>query len=433
VLEKWRAPGVAIAIVSDGKVMLAKGYGVRDLTTGKPMTERTLFSIASITKQFTALSAGLLVDDGQMEFDAPIRRYIAAFETSDPLATNAITIRDLLSHRSGLPELTFLERSDRRSRQEIVAGLRHIEGLAPLRSQWIYSNTGYGVVARAVELAAGVPWEQFVDDRIFEPLGMRRTTFSYEQIRGDSDQMRGTMWVNGKTVPVPITQPSGLSSAGGIYSTAEDLGKWMLLHLSEGQAGGGQIVTPATLRELHRTSIPTPWGSAAPEVVPIGYGMGWFTELHRGEQMVMHGGNNYGVSTLLGLLPQRGVGVVVLTNQNSSLLTYPVMRAVFDRFMGRRSAAQAHPGRSANGRAREKPAPVIHSPDMRVSTTTPGTAISRYATKARRSRSSGRAMRRRWCTTITTCSPRALRIIRARGHRTDTRGWCDSRPISRAG
>lgn len=338
VLKKWRAPGAAIAIVKDGKVVLSKGYGVRDPKTGAPVTKDTIFSIASITKQFSSFGVGLLVDEGKVEFDAPVKNYIPEFKTNDSFATSLISIRDLLAHRSGLPELTFLERDPRLTREEMVKRLPHIKNLTPVRTHWEYANINYGLVARAVEKISGVEWETFMTERVFKPMGLTRTTFSYERAVQDPNHAVGTMEGPAGTMLIPLPRYSEFAgSAGGIYSTADDLAKWMLVHLSKGKLGDKQIIQPRTLAEMHKTHFATNWGSFAPEVVPIGYGLGWFTEVHRGEPMIMAGGDYDGVSTLHGMLPRQGLGVVILVNQNSSLLTFPIMRDVFDRFMGEKS------------------------------------------------------------------------------------------------
>lgn len=334
-MRAWRVPGVSISIVRDGRVILAKGYGVRDLATGAPMTEETIFPIQSESKAFTAFSAGLLVDEGRLDLDSPISTYIPGFRMHDPVATLEVTIRDFLTHRSGLPSHGWLWlTNDVLTRRQAMDRMPHLPSAAPMRTIWRYANLGYVAAAQAVENVAGIPWERFVESRVFEPLGMTRTTFSRERAEADPNHAGGSMWRGGRDVPTPMQGTTPLTnSTGGIYSTAEDMAQWMILQLGEGSYGGRQIMRPETLAQMHSPQMITNRPVPPPEFTSSAYGLGWFVESYRGEVLVEHGGNHWGVSSALGLLPARELGISVYANQDGDFPMF-LMLDIVDRFIG---------------------------------------------------------------------------------------------------
>jgi CubicO group peptidase (beta-lactamase class C family) len=336
VLKDWDAPGVAVSIVKDGKVVLSKGYGVRDRTTGAPMTEDTLFPIQSETKAFTAFTVGLLADEGKLSLDAPVATYIPGFRLNEAVATQEVTLRDLLSHRSGLSRYSWLWIANKElSRRDAMGRMPHLPLEAPIRTTWNYANMGYVTAAQAVENLAGVPWERFTEERIIQPLGMTRTTLSAERANGDPNHITGTMWRGGRNEVTPMQGTTPMTySTGGIYSTANDMTKWMLLQLAEGNYGGKQLIKASALAEMHSPQAITNRPLPPPEFTSAAYGLGWFVESYRGEKLVEHGGGHGGVNSSLGLIPARELGVSVFVNQNSDLAAY-LMLSIVDRFLGK--------------------------------------------------------------------------------------------------
>ncbi|MDQ4087635.1 MAG: serine hydrolase [Pseudomonadota bacterium] len=334
-MRAWRVPGVAISVVEDGRVVLARGYGVRQLGSAAPMTADTLFPIQSETKAFTALSAALLVDEGRFSLDAPISTYIPGFRMHDPVATLEVTSRDFLTHRSGLPSHGWLWlTNDRLTRGEAMERLPHLPSMDRFRSSWRYANLGYVAVAHAVENVAGTPWEQFVEARIFEPLGMSRTTFSRERALADPNHAGGSMWRGGRDVATPMQGTTPLTnSTGGIYSTANDMARWMIFQLGDGSHDGRRIVSSGLLAEMHRPQVVTHRPVPPPEFTSSAYGLGWFIESYRGETLVEHGGGHWGVNSVLALLPARRLGISIYANQHSDFSAY-LMLAIVDRFIG---------------------------------------------------------------------------------------------------
>lgn len=335
-LADWGVPGVAVSIVRNGEVVLSRGYGVRDPDGRAPMTGETIFPIASMSKAFTSFGAGLLVDEGRMSFDAPVVTYLPGLALDDPAATQGLTLRDMLSHRSGMPRHDGVwYHNEAITREQLLARMPHLDFSQPLRARFQYNNIMFVLSGLAVERVAREEWERFTERRIFRALGMERTMFSPQRAAADRNHTKGREVLNGRQVTVPLFRNTPiLNPAGGVYSTADDLANWMLVHLSGGELRGRRMIQAATLADIHRTHMPIGASVRDPEFVPIGYGLGWFTDIYRGRPMVEHGGNLPGVSTLVALLPAERLGVTVLVNHGGSELRDALARAIIDRFLG---------------------------------------------------------------------------------------------------
>jgi CubicO group peptidase (beta-lactamase class C family) len=194
--------------------------------------------------------------------------------------------------------------------------MQHLPLVFPFR----YAKLGYVATAHAVENVAGMPWERFTETRILGPLGMTRTTFSREKAMSDPNHAGGSMWRGGRDMPVPMQGTTPVTnSTGGLYSTAEDMGKWLLLQLGNGTYAGKEIVRASSMAEMQKAHIPTGRGLPFPEIVNAGYGLGWFIDLYRGETLIEHGGGHWGVSSIVAFLPGRGLGVSILVNEQSDV------------------------------------------------------------------------------------------------------------------
>jgi len=335
-LAAWGVPGVAISVVRNGEVVLNRGYGVRDPDGRAPMTSDTIFPIASMSKAFTSFGAGLLVDEGRMSFDAPVVTYLPGLALDDPAASQGLTLRDMLSHRSGMPRHDAVwYHNEALTREQLLGRMPHLDFSQPLRARFQYNNIMFVLSGLAVERVAGEDWERFTERRIFRALDMDRTMFSPQRAAADRNHTQGREVLNGRQVTVPLFRNTPiLNPAGGVYSTADDLANWMLVHLSGGQFQGRQVIQPSTLADIHRTQMAGGATVRDPEFVPIGYGLGWFTDIYRGRPMVEHGGNLPGVSTLVALLPDERLGVTILVNHGGSELRDALTRALIDRFLG---------------------------------------------------------------------------------------------------
>ncbi len=333
--ELCHVPGTAVAVVHNGRTLLSQGFGQRDVAEALPMTSTTLFPIASSSKAFTATAVGSLVDDGLLSWDRPIREYLPGFRMWDPVATELLTLRDMLSHRSGLPRHDLMwYGNERSSRREIVDALRYLQSSLSLREGWQYNNLMYLTAGLLIELLTGDSWEDAVRARLLEPLGMAATVPSGSEA-AKSDVSQGYVRRNELTELLQSRDNTLMGPAGGIWSSAEDLVHWLQVNLDNGRHDGKQVISAASLAELHRPAmlLPTPllgWS----EVTRIGYALGWEVDSYRGHRMVQHGGNLDGFSSMITLLPDDGIGVAVLTNMLGTPLRDIIPFAVSDLLLG---------------------------------------------------------------------------------------------------
>ncbi len=334
-LAAWEAPGCAVAAVRNGKVELAGGWGLRDREAGLPVTRDTLFAIGSTTKAFTATTVGALVDEGLLEWDRPLRDYVPEVRLDDPFVSDRLTITDLLSHRSGLPrhDLTWVGQPGR-SRAEIVRALRFLPLSKDLRQQFQYCNLGYVVAGHVVEALSGVPWEDFTRRRLLEPLGMRRTNLSVDEMLADDDHATAYTRRDGVVVHVPQRPLPAIAPAGAINSSAADMARWLLVQLAGGQLDGTTVMSPATAKLQRTPHMVIPGFGEVPGLSAYAYGLGWLNGRYREHEIAMHDGGIDGFTTHCMLLPDDGIGVVVLTNTSAAMMHLTVACRVLDELLG---------------------------------------------------------------------------------------------------
>ena len=334
-LAAWEVPGCAVAAVRGGRVELAGGWGLRDREAGLPVTQDTLFAIGSTTKAFTATTVGALVDEGLLEWDRPLRDYVPGVRLHDPFVSDRLTIVDLLSHRSGLPrhDLTWAGQPGR-SRAEIVRCLRFLPLSRDLRQEFQYCNLGYLVAGHVVEALSGVPWEDFVRGRLLEPLGMRRSNLSVDEMLADADHAAAYTRRDGVIVPVPQRSLPAMAPAGAINSSAADMARWLLAQLAGGQLDGVTVMSPATAKRQLTPQMVLPGSGDMPGLTQDAYGLGWLIGRYREHKVAMHDGGIDGAMTHCMLLPDDGIGVAVLTNTSASLMHVVVACRVLDELLG---------------------------------------------------------------------------------------------------
>ncbi len=334
-LAAWEVPGCAIAAVRDGDVVLAAGWGRRDLRTELPVTSDTLFAIGSTTKAFTAATVGALVDDGLLEWERPLRDYLPGLRLHDPVVTDRLTVVDLLSHRSGLPrhDLTWVGHPDR-SRAELVHRLRFLPLSRDLRQEFQYCNLGYLVAGHVVEMLSGTSWEDYLRTRLLTPLGMDRSNLSAEDLRDNPDHASAYERRQGVIVPVPARPVTAMAPAGAVNSCAADMARWLLAQLSGGQLDGRAVMSPATMARQHAPHMLMPEDRTFPASTRHAYGLGWMIGRYRDHRLAEHGGGIDGFQTECMLLPDDGIGVAVMTNTSSSAMTPVVAYRVLDEVLG---------------------------------------------------------------------------------------------------
>ena len=336
-LAAWKVPGVGLAILKDGRPLLVRGYGFRDVDKRLPVTAQTRFAIASNTKSFTAATVALLVDEGKLAWDKPVRTYLPDFQLQDLFASEHITPRDLLCHDSGLPRHDFVWYGAKLSREDLIHRLRYLEPSKDFRSTWQYNNLMFAAAGFLAGKAAGTPWETLVHDRLFVPLGMTRSNFLPGALDpGDTDfalPFSKDHQEKVNAIPFYADDPA-LGPAGMIYSTAEDLSHWVAMKLAHGQYAGRQVLTAAQIDTMQTPQMPMPSAHLDPELGDSTYGLGVILSTFRGHRVVLHGGNINGFSSQVTFLPDDRIGVVTLANLDNSPFPNVLAREIFDRLLG---------------------------------------------------------------------------------------------------
>jgi CubicO group peptidase (beta-lactamase class C family) len=337
-MRDWEVPGMAVAIVKDDKIVYAKGYGVRRLGETTPVDERTLFAIGSSSKAFTAASLAILIDEGKIKWDDRVSKYLPDFEVYDPYVTRELTIRDLLTHRSGLERGDFLWYGTENSRAEILRKTRFIKPTWSLRSTFGYQNLMYLAAGMVVEKVSGKTWDDFVAERIFTPLGMSVSNTSIKAFKPGGNVATPHAKIDNKVGVIPWRDIDNIAPAGSINSNVIDVAQWIRLQLGQGTFDGKKIFGPAAAREMHmgQTVIRLEGTQALtyPEAHFLNYGMGWFLSDYKGRKLIEHGGAIDGMRAEVALIPEEKLGVVILTNMNGSIVSMPLLYRIIDSYLG---------------------------------------------------------------------------------------------------
>ncbi|MBI3468668.1 MAG: serine hydrolase [Planctomycetes bacterium] len=343
-MEKWQVPGLAMAVVKDGEVVLARGYGVRQLGGDSPVTAETMFSIASCTKSFTAACIAMLVDEGKLNWDDPVRKHLPEFKLADAYVTQHVTIRDLLCHRTGLVRGDLLGMNSGLSRAEMLGRLEFLPQAAPFRSKVTYNNLMFAVLGAIVETKSGVSWQEFAATRLLEPLEMSSTVTDRTSVAADRLATRHRLY-DGQLTPLrTLPYDRNTAPAGAIYSTVRDMARWVSFHLQRGEHHGRQLVSKEAMGEMHalQQSIPVPWPrdriepdgsvrkSNAYDARFVGTGLGWYVRDYRGRKVVQHGG---GWGAEMAFVPEEDLGVVVLSNRDWNGLVWMLIYDVIDAYV----------------------------------------------------------------------------------------------------
>jgi CubicO group peptidase (beta-lactamase class C family) len=333
-MKRLEVPGMAIAIVKNKEVIYSKGFGYRDVEKQMTVTPDTLFAIGSSTKAFTTFALGTLVDQGKLEWDKPVRNYIPWFRLYDPAIGEHLTPRDLVTHRSGLPRHDLVWYNNyAASRKYLVERLAYLEPSADLRERFQYNNLMFLTAGYLTEVITGQKWEDAIRDRILQPLGMTRTNFSVEDSQKDADFAEPYQKKDDKIVKMPFRPITNLGPAGAINSSVNEMSRWVMVHLNSGKFGDTQIASASTVADMHLPHMVTGAVSDRPDISSPDYAMGWFVDTYRGHRRVYHGGNIDGFSANVMLLPEDGIGFVVLTNMNGTGLRDLIVRVAADRLL----------------------------------------------------------------------------------------------------
>lgn len=338
-MKKFEVPGMAVAIVKGKEIVYAKGFGLRDVEKQLPVTADTLFAIGSSSKAFTTFVLGTLVDEGKIEWEKPVRNYIPWFKLYDPSMTEHLTVRDLVTHRSGLPRHDLVWYNNFEStREQFVRKLAYLEPSADLREKFQYNNLMFLTAGYLTEVITGKTWEEAVRARVFDPLGMKRSNFSVTDMQKDGDFAQPYGKKDSKIEKLPFRPITNLAPAGSINSSVNEMARWVTVHLNGGKYsdkyGDKKLAAAPTVDDMHLAHMVT--GATSPEAEITGgdYGMGWFGDNYRGHRRVEHGGNIDGFSANVVLFPKDDFGIVVLTNLNGTPLRDLIAQVIADRLLG---------------------------------------------------------------------------------------------------
>lgn len=330
VRKVWKVPGLALAIVMNGEVIMAEGFGHRNVKEQLPVTSNTLFAIGSSSKAFTAMCLGILADEGKVDWDKPLRNYLPTFKLHDDFASARMTPRDLVTHRSGLPRHDLLWYGAAFTRKEMFDRLQYLEPNKDFRTDFQYQNLMFLTAGYLVEQINGGRWEDFVRSRIFKPLGMTSSNFSVHESQKAADFALPYQEKKDLVAQIPFRDITEIGPAGSINSNLADMSKWVLLNLNKGKAGETQVISEAGLTQMHTPYMVVSQPLRFTGLSHASYGLGWFVQDYRGHNRVSHGGNIDGFSALVSLFPQDNFGAVILTNLNGNPLPGLVNNYVSD-------------------------------------------------------------------------------------------------------
>lgn len=354
-LQDWQIPGAVVALIDRGELVSARGYGVKEF--GKPdiVNEKTLFSIGSCSKAFTAAVVGSLVDEGKLKWDDPIIQHLPDFKMYDPWVTQHVTIRDMLAHRTGtMRSIRIMNRDRVFDSEDYISKMEYLRPIGHFRGRFSYNNPHYLVAGRVAEVVTGKTWKDLVHERFFSPLGMTASAATYQQAISRNNVNIATPHTNldGGLVPAELrvldpVQPIpwtdfGENSAGSILSNLEDMICWLQLLLNEGSYNGEQILSRETVAEMLGPQIiikPTesemdPLFAVGIQTNLLAYGLGWYINDYRGYKMVFHPGQLHGFVAAVAFLPQLKIGGVIMMNTYQTMLHAMLGYYLFDVLLG---------------------------------------------------------------------------------------------------
>ncbi len=337
-LKDWKVPGMAIAIVKDNEIVFAQGFGVKDVNTKEAVDENSLFAIASNTKAFTSASMAMLVEEGKLSWDDKVTKHLPWFELYNPYVTDEMTIRDLLSHRSGLRTFSgdLIWYGTDYSREEIVRRAKYLKPAYGFRAQYGYQNIMFMAAGLIIEKASGMSWEAFVQKRFFDPLKMNRTITSINDLKLKGNYTTPHNDYKGEIITIEYLNWDNAAPLGGILSSVSDLSKWILLQLNHGITGTDTLFTAKSQHEMWQAHTVQNVSAYSEKMFPSthfkAYGLGWGLMDYHGKKIVSHGGGYDGMISRTVLVPEENLGFVILTNTNTGI-TSPLMYKTLDLFL----------------------------------------------------------------------------------------------------
>jgi len=340
VVLDWDVPGLAIAVVKDGELVFAKGYGVREQGVEGAVDEHTLFAIGSTTKAMTVATVGLLVDEGKIGWDDPVSKHLPGFALKDPYVSREVTVRDLLTHRAGLGNADLLWYGSNRSRESIIEKLALVEPAYSMRDGFIYQNIMYIAAGEMAAKVAGTSWESWLDERIFTPLEMERTVANLSETAGRENVAAPHYRIDGKIEVIENASVDAAAPAGAVWSSVSEMSNWLRMVLDEGKWGEEQVLSEAVVTEMLKPQTLLDLTAFYPAMRLIEphwttYGLGWFQADYEGRAVSFHTGSIDGMAAIVGIIPDEELGVVVLENIDHAECRHALLWKVFDMWGGK--------------------------------------------------------------------------------------------------
>jgi CubicO group peptidase (beta-lactamase class C family) len=331
--KAWNVPGMSLVVVKDGKVLLSKGYGVRELGRTEAVTNETLFGCMSTTKAMVAVAMGVLVDEGKVSWDDKVSKFLPEFRVADPYVTSELRVRDLFTHNAGLGNADFLWGvKPELSPEAIMRRMQYAQPAYSFRGGFIYQNIMYLVAGQVIERASGMPWGKFVTERVFGPLGMKNTFPTIAATIGYPNRSKAHFEIKHEIKVIPETSADSIAPAGAAWSTSDDMGKWVLFLLGDGKP----LLKTGTLNEILKPQV-----MASPSMYPtfeitkphwVTYGFGWFQHDYRGEMVDFHTGSLAGRTAIVGLIKDKHLGIYIFGNLDHAEVRHALMYKAFDLF-----------------------------------------------------------------------------------------------------
>lgn len=334
-MHDWNVPGMAIALVTKDSILFAKGYGIADINTKQAVNEHTLFAVASNTKAFTALGLAMLVDEKKLTWDDKVIKHLPYFSLYDPYVSNNMTIRDLLSHRSGLKTFSgdLIWYGSTYSREEVIRKAKYLKPSYGFREQFGYSNIMFIAAGEIIPTITNTSWDSFVKEKILTPLGMHRSTLHVDELGTKSNVAQPHTYVDKKLKVIPWLDWDNMGPAGSLISSATEMGYWLQLNLGKGVFKNDTLVSAARIFEMQSAVTPIVVTSGSlrrfPSTYFKAYGLGWSLNDYLGKKVVSHNGGYDGMISQTAFLPDENIGFVILTNSLTNLY-YPLMYKTLD-------------------------------------------------------------------------------------------------------
>lgn len=334
--QEYHIPGMALVIVHNDQVLLARGFGVADVESAKSVDADTLFCIGSSTKSFTSAAVGMMVEEGKMSWDDPVHKYIPGFRLHvDGADYSEVLMRDVLSHRTGFPRMSVLFASGKVGRGEILRTVANAKPWKPFREQFYYNNVQFLAAGEALAAASGMSWDRFIQTRLFEPLGMDNSYTTLTPAQASGRFFDGYLWQEdrSKLRKLPARDLNNIAPAGSIISSANDMGNWLTLLLNQGSFNGKELFKPETLQAC--------WEPQITMGETVGYGMGWMLREWDGRKVMEHGGNIDGFSSAVAMIPEENLGFALFYNLSVSPLQSECLPMIWEAILSPPKADEA--------------------------------------------------------------------------------------------